>query len=190
MRSPAPTGGCRHPGPADPPEADARLARPAGGAEGPLPGAAPPGPEGEAAVSPGRWAQGWLRGLARVARLAIPACLVVLVAAPPARADRIFYRAGTWLETSPAVQRLSLAAVVRGWERLAAQAEEGAFERAPTPRQREAARLTACLVGPPAYPLDAVQRGVSAFAMADPARLFYSLSDFVAAALRDLCPER
>lgn len=114
---------------------------------------------------------------------------LLLAAAFDARADRIFYRAGTWLETSPAVQRLSFEGVLRGWERVASEVEEAAMSGQPlSRREREVLRLTDCLTGPARRPTGDLLGRVTAFAAADPDRVFYSLSDFLAASLKDLCP--
>lgn len=121
-------------------------------------------------------------------RAAGVALLLFLGFAGAARADRIFYRAGTWLETSPAVQRLSIEGVLRGWERVAAEVEEAAMAGEPlTRRQHEALRLADCLG-------DRARRGsaellehATAFAAAEPGRVFYSLSDFLAESFKTLC---
>lgn len=114
--------------------------------------------------------------------------LIVLAGSLDARADRIFYRAATWLETSAEVQRLSLLGVLRGWERLAVEAERTAVAGGgPTHRQRAAARLTDCIGAEAHAVLVDVQARVTAFAAADPERIAYSLSDFIAAALAAVC---
>ncbi|MBI2466464.1 MAG: hypothetical protein HYV62_01380 [Candidatus Rokubacteria bacterium] len=122
-------------------------------------------------------------------RAAALALLAVLGLAGEARADRIFYRARTWLETSPAVQRLSLDGVLRGWERVATEVEEAAMADQPlSRRQREALRLTDCLAERARRGAAELLERATAFAAAEPDRIFYSLSDFLAAALKALCP--
>ncbi|MGH7321458.1 MAG: hypothetical protein ACRELA_17780 [Candidatus Rokuibacteriota bacterium] len=123
-------------------------------------------------------------------RAAIVGALLVGTAADAA-ADRIFYRADTWLETSPDVQRLSVIGVLNGWARVAAEAEEAALAGvAPSHRQREAFRLIDCLTGPTRRAVPEIQERVTAFASVDPTRVFYSLSDFLAASLQSVCPAR
>jgi len=102
----------------------------------------------------------------------------------PASADRIFYAGGLWLETSPSVQRLSLQGVLRGWEALA---EAGAANRL-SPRQLPFVRLHHCLVGG-GQSTDALLEKVTVFSFSHPDRVYYSLTDFLAEALRDLCPD-
>jgi hypothetical protein len=117
--------------------------------------------------------------------------LLLAGAAVDAAADRIFYRAETWLETSPEVRRLSVVGVLQGWARVAGDAEEAALaERPLSLRQREALRLAECLLGSTPRPVPEILERVTAFASADPQRVFYSLSDFVAASLVGLCPAR
>ena len=118
------------------------------------------------------------------------ACLGVTLigligASREACADRVFYRAGTWLETSLGVQRLSLTGVLRGWERVAGEAEGAALAGQPVSwRQREAVRLTGCLTG---ATVAEVQERVTTFASIHADRIFYSLSDFIAESLQDRC---
>ncbi len=125
---------------------------------------------------------------------AVTAALVgalLVGAAVDAAADRIFYRAETWLETSPDVQRLSVIGVLDGWAHVAAEAEDAALAGAPlSHRQREAVRLTDCLTGPTRRAVPEIQDRVTAFASVDPKRIFYSLSDFVAASLVSFCRGR
>ena len=102
-----------------------------------------------------------------------------------AEAGRIFYRGGTWLETSTGVQRLSLLGVLRAWERTAEVAEG----EAPSLRQREAVRLYDCLIRTSRSTDELLER-ITAFSFTDPDRVFYSLSDFVAEGLKGLCAER
>lgn len=111
--------------------------------------------------------------------------LVVLALLPLfpglARADRAFYRGGTWIETSLAVQRLSLFGVLRAWEELAkADAEDLSF------RRREAVRLRDCLVKARRSSDELLDRARS-LSRAFPERPYYSLSDFLAEAFKDLC---
>ncbi len=106
-----------------------------------------------------------------------------LLAAQSAQAERIFYWSGMWLETSAPVQHLSLLGVLRGWERLASAAE-----REPLPPRSQAfVRLHHC-VGGRAYSTSALLERLTAFSLQHPDRAYYSLSDFVAEAFRELCP--
>jgi hypothetical protein len=128
--------------------------------------------------------------LARVLRPRATGCaLLALVCAPAwagsAEADRIFYRGGTWLETSAAVQRLSLLGVLRGWEQVAETGGTAALSR----RQREALRLHDCLTGSSRSTDELLDR-ITAFSFAHADRLYYSLSDFITEGLRDLCAYR
>lgn len=109
--------------------------------------------------------------------------LALLGAGPGvARAQRIFYPARLWLETSPGVQRMSLQGVLRAWEALAArEAPEPAY------RQREFARLHECLEAG-GHTVDGLLAHLAGFGAAQAGRQFYSLSDFVAEAVRGLCP--
>jgi hypothetical protein len=110
--------------------------------------------------------------------------ITLILAAGPARAERIFYRASLWLETSPSVQHLSLVGVLQAWERLARAAER---ERLPH-RQQAFAQLHRCL-GRRGYATPALLERLTAFSLENPDGVYYSLSDFAAEALRPLCPE-
>jgi hypothetical protein len=117
---------------------------------------------------------------------------VLLVgAAVGAAADRIFYRAETWLETSRDVKRLSVIGVLEGWTRVAGEAEDAVLAGVPlSHRQREALRLTDCLTGSTRRSVTEILERVTAFASIDPKRVFYSLSDFLAASLVGVCSAR
>lgn len=108
--------------------------------------------------------------------------IVLLVTAGQARAERIFYRSSLWLESSSSVQHLSLVGVLRAWERLARAAET---ERLPY-RQQEFARLHRCLVGSAFRTQDLLDR-LTVFSFSHLDRSYYSLTDFVAEGLRELC---
>lgn len=101
----------------------------------------------------------------------------------PVSADRIFYQSGLWLETSAPVQRLSLLGVLRAWEVLA---ETGPAHRL-SPRQHPFVRLHHCLKAS-AHTTDALLEQVTVFSFTRPDRIYYSLSDFMAETLKDLCP--
>lgn len=103
----------------------------------------------------------------------------------PAPAERIFYRSEIWLGTSPAVQRLSLHGVLEGWERMA----EGAGAGALSLRQREALRFHDCLAANSRSFEELLDR-ITAFSLARPDQVYYSLSDFIAEGLKGLCPGR
>lgn len=109
---------------------------------------------------------------------------LILASAWPgaAGAQRIFYRSGTWLEASPSVQRLSLLGVLQAWERLAESVEEGRSSL----RQREALRLHDCLTGGSRSTAELLEQ-VTAFSLAHPDRVYYSLTDFIAEGLKNLC---
>lgn len=112
-------------------------------------------------------------------------CLaLVVVAADPVRAERIFYRASLWLETSAPVQHLSLVGVLQAWERLARAADRETLPH----RQRAFAELHRCL-GRRGYGTPALLERLTAFSLENPDGVYYSLSDFAAEALRPLCPE-
>lgn len=108
--------------------------------------------------------------------------LLLLTVPAPGDAERIFYLARTWLETSSEVRRLSVLGVLRGWEELARSAV-----RAPlSPRMEQFATLHECL-SQPEWPVEYLLTHLERFARRHPQRVFYSLSDFVAEALRELC---
>jgi hypothetical protein len=116
--------------------------------------------------------------------LLVLALALVLLAAGPARAERIFYRSSLWLETSPGVQHLSLVGVLQAWERLARVAE-----REPLPvRQQAFVVLHRCLARR-GYPTPALLERLTAFGLENPDGVYSSLSDFAAEGLRALCPE-
>lgn len=103
----------------------------------------------------------------------------------PAWPERIFYQSATWLETSPAVQRLSLRGVLRGWEEVAMQSEG----EPASPRLREFVRLHACLAAR-ADTLEELLERLARFGARRPGRTYYSLADFVGEGLRELCAPR
>lgn len=109
---------------------------------------------------------------------------LTLLPAAPARAERIFYRASLWLETSPPVQHLSLVGVLQAWERLARIAEREVLPA----RQQAFVQLHRCL-GRRGYATPALLERLTAFSLENPDGVYYSLSDFAAEALRPLCPE-
>ncbi|HXF96028.1 MAG TPA: hypothetical protein VNI61_07975 [Gemmatimonadales bacterium] len=109
---------------------------------------------------------------------------LVVVAADPARAERIFYRASLWLETSASVQHLSLVGVLQAWERLARIAEREVLPA----RQQAFVQLHRCL-GRRGYATPALLERLTAVSLENPDGVYYSLSDFAAEALRPLCPE-
>ncbi len=119
----------------------------------------------------------------RPSRLLLGLALCTL-AAHEAHAERIFYRSGMWLETSAPVQHLSLLGVLQAWERLA---------RAPGPdplpvRYRAFVGLHHCLAAR-GESTPALLDRVTLFSLRRPDRTYYSLTDFIAEALRELCPE-
>jgi hypothetical protein len=104
---------------------------------------------------------------------------------------QVFYRAAIWLGTSPDVQRLSLLGVLDGWARIAGEAGEAIMAGAPpSHRQREALRLADCLLGSTRRSLSEMTERATTFALADPQRVFYSLSDVLAASLASVCSAR
>ncbi|MBI4587853.1 MAG: hypothetical protein HY725_03360 [Candidatus Rokubacteria bacterium] len=109
-----------------------------------------------------------------------------------AAADRIFYRGEIWLETSPSVQHLSLVGVLRAWEEVAAEVRKPARAgETPSGRQREVLRLHECLTaGSRRSTEELLQVVVTTFGALEPERVFYSLSEFIAEALRELCRSR
>ncbi len=116
----------------------------------------------------------------RWAALAGILCLV----ASPAAAQRIFYPSRLWLDTSAAVQRLSLLGVLEAWR---AQAErEGALPL--SHRQREVVRLHECLLAE-GHRVDDLVAQLTRFGR-EAERTFYSLGDFVSEGLRPLCAGR
>ncbi|MBI4608926.1 MAG: hypothetical protein HY726_07960 [Candidatus Rokubacteria bacterium] len=121
-----------------------------------------------------------MAGLTGATRLLLPLCLLA-ASVQLAPAERIFYRGGLWLETSASVQRLSLHGVLEAWERIARSAEAGELSL----RQREAVRLHECLTRRSHGEL--LER-VAELSRAQPDRVYYSLSDFIAEGLKDLCP--
>lgn len=109
--------------------------------------------------------------------------LGLLLALPgPAAGDRIFYAGRTWLETSPAVQRLSLHGVFRAWGQLA----EAAEERPLSVREEAFVRLHRCVTAT-GHTTGELIEWITAVGRRAPARTYYSLSDFVAESLRELC---
>jgi hypothetical protein len=117
-------------------------------------------------------------------RRAVLLCLIVASLWPgAASADRVFYRSGVWLETSAGVRRLSLLGVLRAWEQLAETAAPGSLSL----RQREAMRLHDCLIRT-ARSHDEMLERVTSLSRAYPDRIHYSLSDFIADGVKDLCP--
>jgi len=113
--------------------------------------------------------------------------LLVLISPWPgaAGAERIFYRSGTWLETSPAVQRLSLLGVLQAWERMA----ESTVTDTLSLRQQEAMRFHDCLRAS-SRSTDELLEQVTAFSFTRPDQVYYSLTDFIAEGLKALCPGR
>ncbi|MCL6639946.1 MAG: hypothetical protein K6T92_01095 [Candidatus Rokubacteria bacterium] len=112
-------------------------------------------------------------------------CLALaLLAAAPARAERIFYRASLWLETSAPVQHLSLVGVLQAWERLARAADRETLQH----REQAFAELHRCL-DRRGYATPALLERLTVFSLENPDGVYYSLSDFAAEALRPLCPE-
>ncbi|MBI1893330.1 MAG: hypothetical protein HYS14_04390 [Candidatus Rokubacteria bacterium] len=117
--------------------------------------------------------------------------LVSLVCSAHAGGSRIFYRSSTWLETSPAVQRSSLAEVLTAWRATADEVLERAVVGEPlTVREREALRLTDCVAGNASPDFETIQARITAYALAHPNKVFSSIADFVASALGPLCPRR
>lgn len=106
-----------------------------------------------------------------------------VVPAGVARGDRMFYQGGLWLETSAEVQRLSWLRVFRSWRALAEEGEGGPLPH----RQATFARLHRCLDG--AHTTEELLQQITRYSFAHPERIYYSLSDFVGEAVRDLCPE-
>jgi len=113
--------------------------------------------------------------------------VALLLPAEPA-AERIFYRAEIWLETSPRVQHLSLVGALRGWEKVAIEARQAAVAGgALSKRQREILRLQECVRGRSPRSTEELLRVVTVFAAREPERVFYSLSDFIAEGLKEFC---
>ena len=127
----------------------------------------------------------------RLPGVAMVLLLVALVGSAHAGGSRLFYRSSIWLETSPAVQRSSLAEVLTAWRTTADEVLERAVGGEPlTVREREALRLTDCVAGSASPDFEAIQARLTAYALAHPQKVFSSIADFVASALGSLCPRR
>ena len=127
----------------------------------------------------------------RPPRWLIGASLVMLLSpgVVTAQTTRIFYRAESWLTTSPETRMHLINGTLRAWEELADTIEaRGPREDRLSGQERETLRLLECVRITPGLTPEQVGRAIQVYAAQHREAIFSTFADLVGRALDRRCP--